>query len=140
MGGTEWEILSSDMDKEEPNAAHTIALALNDKNKMAFATAHLEIMRTPQSFCKPEPTAMEIPWDRVRAQMYKTFGTGFSNEAYYNAFELMVTSGGANSESWNDFFKWAGYFVDESRRQIRLESYAILVQYPHFFVTLLKCI
>ena len=29
--GTEWEILSSDMDKEEPHAAHVIALALNKK-------------------------------------------------------------------------------------------------------------
>ena len=44
VGATEWEILSSDMDKEEPNAAHIIALALNQKNKIAFSTAHLEIL------------------------------------------------------------------------------------------------
>ena len=36
VGGTEWEILSSDMDKEEPNAAHIIALALNQKTKLHF--------------------------------------------------------------------------------------------------------
>ena len=29
VGGCEWEILSSDMDIEEPDAAHIIALALN---------------------------------------------------------------------------------------------------------------
>ena len=38
VGGTDWEILSSDMDKEEPNAAHIIALALNNKNRVAFRT------------------------------------------------------------------------------------------------------
>ena len=31
VGCLEWEILSQDMDKEEPTAAHTIALALNKK-------------------------------------------------------------------------------------------------------------
>ena len=55
VGGTEWEILSSDMDKEDPNAAHTIALAFNNKNKVALATGHLEIMRTLKSLCKPDP-------------------------------------------------------------------------------------
>ena len=33
VGGTEWEILSSDMDKEEPHAAHILAIALNKKTK-----------------------------------------------------------------------------------------------------------
>ena len=33
-GGCEWEILSSDMDIEEPNAAHIIALALNTKTRL----------------------------------------------------------------------------------------------------------
>ena len=36
--GTEWEIISSDMDKEEPHAAHVIALALNKKTEL-----HLEL-------------------------------------------------------------------------------------------------
>ena len=34
QGGTEWEILSSDMDKEEPDAARIISLSLNKKNKL----------------------------------------------------------------------------------------------------------
>ena len=36
VGGTEWEILSSDMDKEEPNAAHIIAIALNKKTNLQW--------------------------------------------------------------------------------------------------------
>ena len=46
VGGIEWEILSSDMDKEEPDAAHIIALALNNRNSIAVATGHLEVLRT----------------------------------------------------------------------------------------------
>ncbi len=61
VGGTEWEILSSDMENEEPNAAHIIALALNNKNKVALATGHLEFLRTP--------------YDRVQAAMIKIFGS-----------------------------------------------------------------
>ena len=36
VGGTEWEILSSDMAKEEPNAAHIIAIALNKKTNLQW--------------------------------------------------------------------------------------------------------
>ena len=139
VGGGEWEILSCDMDIEEPEAAHTIALALNNKNKIAFATGHLEIMRTLKSLCKPDPTTMEVPWQRVQAAMAKTFGTCVLDEAYYHAFQLVAQSGGNASETWSEFFKWAGYFVDESKRMIRLDTYSTLAQYPHFFVTLLKC-
>ena len=60
--GHDWEILSYKMDIEEPNAAHIIALALNNKNKVALKTAHLEMMRTLKLLCKPDPTTLAIPW------------------------------------------------------------------------------
>ena len=103
VGGTEWEILSSDMDKEDPDAAHAIAVALNNKNKVALTTGHLEIMRTLKSLCKPDPSTMEVPWGRVKAAMMKAFGPVVQDEAYYNAFHLMVTAGGRDSKSWGDF-------------------------------------
>ena len=43
---TEWEVLSSCIDTEEPGAAHILSQAFNRKNGAAFATTHLEIMRT----------------------------------------------------------------------------------------------
>ena len=66
VGGTEWEILSSDMDTEEPSAAHIIASALNSKNKFALVTGHLEIVRTLRSLCTPDPHTLECPYDSVR--------------------------------------------------------------------------
>ena len=118
MDGTEWEILSSDMDKEDPDAAHTIALALNNKNKVALATGHLEIMRTLKSLCKPDPNNMEVPWDRVKAAMLKALGSTVLDEAYYNAFQLVVTAGGQSSESWIDFCPMGGLF----RRRISTDD------------------
>ena len=58
VSGTEWEILSSDMDKEEPNAAQIIAIALNKKKQGAMSIGHLEILRTLKSLCNPDPA----PW------------------------------------------------------------------------------
>ena len=103
VGGTEWEILSRDMDKEEPDAAHAIALALNNKNSVAFRTVHLALMRTLKGLCKPDPTTMELPWDRVKAALLKAFGPAVLDDAYYYAFQLMMTAGAQSSESWGDF-------------------------------------
>ena len=138
VGGTEWEILSSDMDKEEPNAAHIIALALNNKNRVALRTGHLEVLRTLKSLCNPDPRTMEVPYDRVKAAMFKSFGALAHERAYHHAFNLLVLSGGQHSETFNDFFKWASYFVDESKRMIRLESYAVFAQYPHTYRCVIK--
>ena len=103
LGGSEWEILSSDMEKEEPEAAHTIALALNNKNRVAFSTGHLEMMRTLNSLCRPDPRTLEIPWGKVKAAMLKTCGPFALDDACYNAFKLMVAAGGHESKSWADF-------------------------------------
>ena len=108
VGGTEWEILSRDMDKEEPHAAHTIANALNRRNSAALCTTHLEMMRTLKGLCKPDPRTIEVPWDRVKAQMIKTFGTAARDDAYFAAYQLIVTAGGHVSESWDDFFPMGG--------------------------------
>ena len=105
MGGCGWEIVSRDMDKGEPDAAHAIARALNNRNYTALATRPLEIMRTVESSCNRDPSAMEVPWDRVKAAMLKAFGPVVMDEAYYNAFQLMVTAGGRDSKSCGIFSK-----------------------------------
>ena len=122
VSGGEWEILSSDMDTEEPEAAHTIALALNTKNKIAQVTGHLEMMRTMKGLIKPDPNTLEMPWETVKASMVKAFGNAVLHDSFKDAFQLMLTSGGSDSTTWTDFFQWAGHYVDESKRMIRPEA------------------
>ena len=128
LGGRKWEVLSSDMDIEEPEAAGIIALALS--NKAALATGHLEMMMTLKSLCRPDPRTLEIPWGKVKAAMLKTCGPFALDDACHNAFKLMVAAGGHESKSWADFFQWAGYFINESKRMIRPEAYRIFAEYP----------
>ena len=130
VGGCEWEILSSDMDTEEPEAAPTIALALNTKNKIAQATGHLEMMRTMKGLIKPDPHTLDMPWATVKASMVKAFGNAVLHDSFKDAFQLMLTSGGSESTTWADFFEWAGHYVDESKRMIRPEAYKVLAEYP----------
>ena len=105
-GGVEWEILSSDMDIEAPEAAHIIAVALNDRNIKAMVTGHLELMRYLQSLCKPGPHG-ELVWHDVKASMCKTFGkqSMVDDENYHHAFKLITVSGGHQSHTWADVFR-----------------------------------
>ena len=105
VGGCEWEILSSDMDTEEPEAALTIALALNTKNKIAQAAGHLEMMRTMKGLIKPDPHTLDMPWATVKASMVKAFGNAVLHDSFKDAFQLMLTSGGSESTTWADFFE-----------------------------------
>ena len=101
LGGRKWEVLSSDMDIEEPEAAGIIALALS--NRAVLVTGHLEMMRTLKSLCRPDPRTLEIPWGKVKAAMLKACGPFALDDACYNAFQLMVAAGGHESKSWADF-------------------------------------
>ena len=103
MSGGEWEILSSDMDDIEPEAAHIIALALNTKNKIAQAAGHLEMMRTMKGLIKPDPHTLDMPWATVKASMVKAFGNAVLHDSFKDAFQLMLTSGGSDSTTWTDF-------------------------------------
>ena len=134
----EWETLSSDMDKEEPNAAQIIAIAFNKRNKVAMSIGHLEILRTLKSLCNPDPVTFAVPYDQVEAAMIKKFGSTVKDAAYYKVYQLVMTSGGKNSETWNDFFKWGDIYIDESRRLIKLETYGILAKYPVRFRNIVK--
>ena len=55
LSGVKWEMLSHNMDDEEPDAALIISIALNKKNEVAMKTGHLEIMSTLVDLCKPNP-------------------------------------------------------------------------------------
>ena len=73
-----WELLSSDMDVEDPDAALIISIALNKKNETAMKTGHTEIMSTLVSLCKPSPGTCEVPfdpaWDKGRLRKTGTEG------------------------------------------------------------------
>ena len=137
--GTEWDILSSAMDKEEPTAAHIIAIALNQTNKVAMSIGQVEILRTLKSLCNPDPRNMEVPYHLVEAQMVKSFGSTVYGAAYlYPFFELVRKSGGQNSKTMKDFFNWADIYIDESRRMVKPETYGILVRYPPRYRNIIK--
>ena len=55
VGGTEWEILSSDMDREEPNAAHIIALALNQQKPNCIFNCSFGNLENPKIIVQPRP-------------------------------------------------------------------------------------
>ena len=74
-----------------------------------MSTGHVEMLRTLKSYCNPDPVTMEVPYDQVQAAMIKNFGSTVKDAAYYKVYQLVMTSGGKNSETWNDFFKWGGY-------------------------------
>ena len=76
--GISWELLSSDMDVEDPDAALIISIALNKKNETAMKTGHTDIMSTLVSLCKPSPGTCEVPfdpaWDKGRLRKTGTEG------------------------------------------------------------------
>ena len=95
--GITWEMLSPDMDVEEPEAALVISIALNKKNEASMMTAHTEIMTTLVSFCKPSPNSREVPFEPVRERMVELYGAAVDHPDFCKAFQVVLDAGGHDS-------------------------------------------
>ena len=66
--GIPFEMLDKAIDKEEPDGALVISIALNKKNEAAMKTGHTEIMNTLVSLCKPSPEQKTHHFFRAHSQ------------------------------------------------------------------------
>ena len=118
LDGSDWEILDSAIDIEEPDAAHIISVALNrKKNAPALVTGHMEIMRSLVALCEPNPRSHEVPFDPVKKKLLELFGSDVDQPGFEAAYKLVVLSGGCDSPTFKDLFNWADYFVDDLFRK-----------------------
>ena len=80
--GSDWEILDSAIDIEEPDAAHIISVALKRKNAPALVTGHMEIMRSLVALCEPNPRSHEVPFDPVKKKLLELYGSDVDHRGF----------------------------------------------------------
>ena len=127
--GITWEMLSPDMDVEEPEAALVISIALNKKNEASMKTAHTEIMTTLVSLCKPSPGSREVPFEPVRERMVELYGAAVDHPDFCKAFQLVLDAGGHDSPHMKDLQSFINAHVNPRLRKMRWEAYAV-AEYP----------
>ena len=127
--GITWEMLSPDMDVEEPEAALVISIALNKKNEASMKTAHTEIMTTLVSLCKPSPGSMAVPFEPVRERMVELYGAAVDHPDFCKAFQLVLDAGGHDSPHMKDLQSFINAHVNPRLRKMRWEAYAV-AEYP----------
>ena len=127
--GITWEMLSPDMDVEEPEAALVISIALNKKNEASMKTAHTEIMTTLVSLCKPSPGSCEVPFEPVRERMVELYGAAVDHPDFCKAFQLVLDAGGHDSPHMKDLQSFINAHVNPKLRKMRWEAYAV-AEYP----------
>ncbi len=81
--GIPWEMLSWEMEIDEPDAASIIAIALNKKNEAAMKTSHTEIMNCLGNLCNPSPDELNVPWEPVRDRMIELYGAAVDNPDFF---------------------------------------------------------
>ena len=127
--GITWEMLSADMDVEEPEAALIISIALNKKNEASMKTAHTEIMKTLVSLCKPSPGSCEVPFEPIRGRMVELYGPAVDHPDFRKAFQLVLDAGGHDSPHMKDLQSFSKVFVNAKLRKMRWEAY-LVAEYP----------
>ena len=131
--GLPWELLSHQMDVEEPGAALEIAIALNKKNAAAMATAHTEIMRTLVGLCKPDPHSTVVEFDPLRSRMVDLYGADVDNGDFHHAFRLVMDAGGSESPHMADLLDFTQQNVNPKVRKLPFSAYSVVSGLPYSF-------
>ena len=94
--GGEWEILSPDIDTEEPEAAHIISIALNRLNDTAMKTTHVEVWHALKDLLKPDPHGIVL-FEPVRDKLVNMYGAYADDKDLLYLFRFMMSAGGKDS-------------------------------------------
>ena len=129
LKGIPWEVLSPQMDVEEPEGAMIISLALNKKNEAAMKTSHTEIMNTLVGLCKPTPDG-QVAFDPIREKMVELFGAAVDHPDFSQAFRLVLDAGGHDSPHMQDLHEFTKVHVNPKLRKMRYEAYAVVAPWP----------
>ena len=126
LGGSEWLILSSHMAIEDPSAAHTTALALNKRNKVALATGHMDIMKTQPSLLQTSPPKNGGSVGSSTGPDGEDFRPSLCGGALLQCFSFDDHSGRPNERELEGLFPMGGLF----RRRISAPDPTRILLYP----------
>jgi hypothetical protein len=129
------EILSWQMDVEQPNAASTISQALNRGHEIALRTTELtaiavlngEIIRLGGKL------GTEVAFQTVRDQVRSQLDAVADDPDLPAVFEFLVTAGVGTNTYVDDLLEYGQVFVDSKKRQLRLSAFSVIIRIPSRF-------
>jgi hypothetical protein len=125
--GLMFEILSGDMEVEEPDAADIIQSAQNMKNSIALIPHEMEAIRLTSTFCSASAAlAADITFTSIQEKLAQSMSAVAYDPDFINVFKLVIQCG---ADEWGiiEFFcDFLVKFVDPARRRLRLTGFSVV--------------
>ena len=122
-----FEILSGDMEVEEPEAADIIQSAQNMKNSIALIPHEMEAIRLTSTFCSASAAkAADITYASIQEKLAHSMSAVACDPDFVHVFKLVIQCG-ADSLGIIEFFcDFLSKFVDPRKRRMRLAGFSVV--------------
>jgi len=126
--GLDCEVLSWQMDLEEPTAASIISQALNKAHELALRTTEL----TALSVLKGEiivqmgkDVMKQVAFQTVREKVRVQLDSAAEDPDLPEVFDFLINAGVGRNTYIQDLLDFAACFVDSKKRQLRFSAFAV---------------
>ena len=138
------DVLSADLDVEEPEGAEIISAACNVKNSASLIPHEMEGIVLTSTYCsKSSDVAGAVAYDTLRDKLAQSMPHIANDPDFICIFKFVIEVGAGGSNHINFLNQFVGRFVDPKKRHLRLASFSVVSELPatavHLKIALLIC-
>ena len=127
--GINCEVLTFQMEIEEPKAATTISEALNHPNTLAMRTSELTavaVLKGEIIVQLSKDLSQQVAWETVRDNVVQRLKSVADDPDLPQLFDWLINSGVGTNTFVDDFMAWTEVYVDSSKRRLRLGAWGVV--------------
>ena len=139
------EILSGQIDVEEPGAASAISWALNEGNNIALATSEITAMSVLSGEIMTQMSkdkAQQVAYDSVVTAVKTQLGNVTADPDLPELFDFLLKIGTGRNSYIDDLLQFLEKFVNSKKRKMRLSAFKVAngvgQNYPATMVAVIK--
>ena len=132
--GIEVEVLSHNIDLEEPTAASTISQALNVAQEVALRTSELtaiSILKGEMVVQMGKDLSQDVAYKSVLQQVRRELHLVASEPELPDVFDFLRSLGVGKNSYADQLLQFGAAFVDSKKRQLRFSAFAVVNKVNH---------
>ena len=124
--GCDVEVLSWQMDVEEPTAAAIISRALQKGHELSLRTSELSALATLKGEIlrsRVQDVSQQVAYQQVRERVALQLDSALEDPDLPDIFDFLISTGVGVNTYVDEFLEFAGIFVDGAKRQLRFAAF-----------------
>ena len=127
--GLQFEVLSAQMEIEEPKAADIIQAAANHKNAIALIPHEMEAIKLMSKYCSTSArTGGQVCFESLKKQLAQSMPAVAYDPDFVYIFKMVIEASADDGPHINFLCDFFSQHIDPSKRRMRLSAFSVVTE------------